>query len=70
MSIDTTPWRCPKCNNSWFRTETHRRFVMNKHKLVPGMRPLTYQESGEESTKIVCICTKCERTLKEIYEVD
>ncbi len=62
-----TPHRCSGCGGSWFKIEEHMRLAKSARPVPEGGNIPTYYEPGEQSFKMVYVCTACNTILKEPY---
>lgn len=69
MSQYITPWKCPECQQTWFKRELHQQLARGPNTTwVQGSIWPTYIEPGEDSSNYVYVCCNCSRILKELSE--
>ncbi len=67
MSQYIIPWKCPECQQTWFKREFHARLAKGpKTTWLQGQTWPIYIEPGEETSKYVYVCCNCSRILKEL----
>lgn len=57
-----TVWKCPRCQNTWFKSE----YLMEIHHTDIKLPP--WANAPFKNTRRAYICIECGRVLKELHE--